>query len=133
MGMGMSAQLDFLNPPPDPAPPAPKSDRKRKARELQESGARRWIQAGKPIALEVARAWGFVTAASFRAAAEKLNALPPSYGNQRALSWIPSMFWQLCRDGELRKRRRGDGSIVKIYSDEQGNEQTVYELNQGSR
>lgn len=129
----MSAQLDFLNPPPDPAPlsVSPKQNRRQKARAIQESGARRWILAGKPIALEVAKRDGEVTAETFRAAAEKLDALPPTYGEQRALSWIPSMFYQLCSEGELRKRRRPDGSVVRRYSEAMGNDQVVYELNQG--
>jgi hypothetical protein len=132
----VSAQLDLLRPPPDPAPPVPitpRVDRRRKARAIQESGACRWILAGKPIALEVARLRGEVTAETFRAAAEKLNALPPTYGEQRALSWIPSMFYQLCRDGELRKRRRVDGSVIKVYSEGQGNDQVVYELVESAR
>lgn len=135
----MSTQLDLLRPPPDPAetttPLNPKgvADRRRKARELQESGARRWIDAGRPIALEVAKNRGKVTAETFRAAAEKLNALPPTYGEQRALSWIPSMFYQLCHEGTLQKRRRVDGSVVKEYSEEQGNDQVVYELNEVER
>lgn len=129
----MNAQLDFLRdpPPPDSAitPYHPKGeDRRRKARDIQESGARRWILAGKPIALEVARVRGEVTAETFRAAAEKLGALPPTYGEQRAFSWIPSMFYQLCTEGSLRKRRRVDGSVVKVYSEEQGNDQVVYEI-----
>lgn len=141
----MSAQLDLLRPPPpDPAgsdsgsnivgtKQEPTTVRRRKARALQESGARRWILAGKPIALEVARDRGSVTAETFRAAAHKLDALPPTYGEQRALSWIPSMFWQLCREGLLRKRRRVDGSVVKVYSEEQGNDQVVYEIPEGSK
>lgn len=139
VSMDMSGQLDLMRPPPDPA--TPKSGvvdssvvvRRRKAREIQESGARRWIFAGKPIALEVAKDRGSVTAETFRAAAEKLNALPPTYENQRALSWIPSMFYQLCREGSLRKRRREDGSVVKVYSEEQGNDQVVYELQESAR
>lgn len=125
----MSAQLDLLRPPPEPAPisVSPKQNRRAKARAIQESGARRWILAGKPIALEVARVRGEVTAETFRAAAEKLNALPPTYDNQRALSWIPSMFYQLCHEGRLQKRRRVDGSVVKVYSAEMGNDQVVYE------
>lgn len=150
----MTAQLDFLHPPPEPAenadsvrrpsnssglgerksPIHPKGeDRRQKARAIQESGARRWILAGKPIALEVARVRGEVTAETFRAAAEKLNALPPTYGAQRALSWIPSMFYHLCREGQLQKRRRVDGSIVKAYSESMGNFHTVYELVEGAR
>jgi hypothetical protein len=130
---GDTDQLDLLKQAPDPAPQQPTrkntaADRRRKSRELQEAGARRWIEAGKPIALEVARVHKKVTAELFRAAAEKLGALPPTYGEQRALSWIPSMFYQLVRDGQLQKRRRVDGSVVKEYSGEQGNDQVVYEL-----
>jgi hypothetical protein len=128
----MSAQLDFLRdpPPPDPAPTAvtPTQNRKRKARDIQVAGARRWILAGMPIAVQVAKDRDFVTAETFRAAAEKLGALPPTYGEQRALSWIPSMFLKLCNEGLLQKRRRTDGSVVKVYSEEQGNDQVVYEI-----
>jgi hypothetical protein len=144
-GGDMSAQLDLLRPPPDPAESedarvapcagrgsANRVDRRQKARDIQEAGARRWILAGKPIAIEVARIRGKVTAETFRAAAEKLDALPPTYGEQRALSWIPSMFYSLCQEGSLRKRRRVDGSVVKEYSEEQGNDQVVYEL-EGAR
>ena len=135
----MTSQLDLLRPPPEPAeantpinPMGPSANsRRQKARDIQESGARRWILAGKPIALEVARVRGEVTAETFRAAAEKLGALPPTYGEQRALSWIPSMFYQMCTEGSLRKRRRVDGSVVKVYSDEQGNDQVVYEIEEG--
>ncbi len=113
----MNAQRDFFRDPgplpPDPAPP--KIDRARKRREIAVSGARRWIDAGKPIALAVAKRDGKVTAASFRKAADSLNALPPSYGEQRALGWISAMFNELVREGALEKMRHPNGAPVRIY------------------
>lgn len=78
--------------------------------------------------VEIANLEGEVTAETFRAAAEKLNALPPCYGEQRALSWIPAMFLRLCNEGLLQKRLRADGSVVTRYSKEQGNDQVLYEI-----
>ena len=116
----MSAQLDLLRPPPEPAPSTtpihPRGiDRRRNARAIQESGARRWIDAGKPIAIAVAKKDGKVTAASFRKAADALDALPPGYGNQRALGWISGMFSELVREGSLEKARHENGAPVRIY------------------
>lgn len=102
--------------------------RKQKAAQLRDAKWARWIEAGKPIALMVAKKDGKVTAATFRVAAESLNALPPSYDNQRALAWIPAMFADLCAEGLLEKARREDGSVVKVYCPTNGNEQTVYRL-----
>jgi hypothetical protein len=64
----------------------------------------------------------------YRAAADALGKLPPTYGDQRALSWIPALFSELVREGQLQKRRREDGSVIKRYSAEQGNDQVEYEL-----
>lgn len=125
----MNAQLDLLCPPPDPAaitPINPKGeDRRAKARAIQESGARRWILAGKPIALEVARKDGKVTAASFRKAADALHQLPPSYGEQRALGWISAMFNELVREGALEKARHENGAPVRVYGG-RNNDHVVY-------
>lgn len=122
----------FDGPPPveeeRQSPVTPVVQRRRKSRAIQEAGARRWINAGKPIALEVARKNGFVTAETYRAAAGALGKLPPTYDNQRALSWIPALFSELVREGQLQKRRREDGSVIKRYSAEQGNDQVEYEL-----
>jgi hypothetical protein len=117
-------------PEPEPVvPPAPVEDRRRKVRAIHDAGARRWIEAGKPIALLVAAQDGQVTAETFRAAAEKLpHALPPGYGDQRALSWIPAMFAELCRDGHIEKARHPNGATVKVYSKETGNAHAVYRL-----
>lgn len=131
----MSAQLDFLRPPPDPAPPAPKTaalERKRKRHEIAVSGARRWIDAGMPIAIAVARKEGKVTAASFREAADKLNALPPSYGNQRSLGWISAMFNELVREGSLEKARHENGAPVRVYGG-RNNPHVVYRLVEAQR
>jgi hypothetical protein len=38
------------------------------------------------------------------------------------------MFAELVAAGHLQKRRRGDGSVVKVYSGESRNEHVVYEL-----
>jgi hypothetical protein len=133
----MSAQLDFLRdpPPPDPAPPAPKPstlERKQKARDIQVSGARRWIDAGKPIAIAVAKNDGKVTAASFRKAADALHALPNSYNNQRALGWISAMFNELVREGALEKARHENGAPVRVYGG-RGNDQVVYRIPAGAK
>jgi hypothetical protein len=62
-------------------------------------------------------------------AAEKLpHALPPTYGEQRALSYLPAMFAELCRDGQLEKVRHPNGAPVKVYSKVTGNDQVVYRL-----
>jgi hypothetical protein len=127
----VTAQPSFWDLPPDPATPAPKTstiERKRKRREIAEDGARRWIDAGKGIAIEVARANGRVWAETFRAEAQKRGKLPPTYGNQRALHWIPRMFWELCQAGHLRKVRHPNGHPLRIYSKEMRNDQVVYEL-----
>jgi hypothetical protein len=125
----VSAKLDLLRPPPDPAPNTPINprgeDRKRKAREIQISGARRWIDAGKPIAIAVARKEGKVTAASFRKEAALRNALPPTYDNQRALGWISAMFNELVREGALEKARHENGAPVRTYGG-RNNDQVVY-------
>lgn len=109
-------------------PPTPAEDRATKVRLLHDAGSRRWIDAGRPIALLVAAQDGRVTAETFREAAAKLHALPPAYEDQRALSWIPTMFAELCREGRLRKQRHPNGAPVKVYSKAQGNDQVVYEL-----
>lgn len=95
---------------------------------LQAEGARRWIDAGKPIAVMVAHRDGSVTAETFRATAADLNKLPPTYGAQRALSWLPALFSELVKERKLVKARRADGSVVKRYSKLMGNSHVVYEL-----
>jgi hypothetical protein len=128
----VSAQLDFLDPPPDPAQrPAPKSDRverKRKARDVRVAGARRWINGLKIVAIEVAKRDGRVYAETLRAAAEPLGKLPPTYGEQRSLSFLPAVFLELCQAGHLRKVRHPNGAPVRIYSKTMRNDQVVYEL-----
>lgn len=127
----MSAQRDFFRDPlpPDPAttPINPKGviDRAQKRRDVQISGARRWIDAGKPIAIAVARKDGKVTAASFRKEAALRNALPPTYDNQRALGWISAMFNELVREGSLEKARHENGAPVRVYGG-RGNDHVVY-------
>lgn len=101
------------------------ANRRRKARDVQISGARRWIDAGKPIAIAVARKDGKVTAASFRKAADALHQLPPTYDNQRALGWISAMFNELVREGALEKARHENGAPVRVYGG-RGNDQVVY-------
>lgn len=125
----MSAQRSFFD-PPDPAPvqPLPVTvtlERKQKRREIAIAGARRWIDVGKPIALAVAKKDGKVTAASFRKAADSLNALPPTYDNQRALGWISAMFNELVREGALEKARHPNGAPVREYGG-RANLHTVY-------
>lgn len=130
-----SLDLDAVELPPTTRPAVPgrrsRAERRAKARAVQEAGARRWIDAGKPIALMVARRDGQVTAETFRAAAAPMGQLPPAYGNQRALSWLPGLFRELVAAGQLRKRLHPDGSPVKVYSKEQGNDQVVYEPTEG--
>jgi hypothetical protein len=128
----MSAQLDFLRDPPplDPAPSALKPStlkRNQKRRDVQVSGARRWIDAGKPIAIAVAKKDGKVTAASFRKAADALHQLPPTYDNQRALGWISAMFNELVREGALEKARHENGAPVRVYGG-RGNDHVVYKI-----
>lgn len=112
-----------------PPPVRPCDIRNAKAERLRDARWARWITAGKPVALAVARAEGVVTAETFRAAAEGIpNTLPPAYGEDRTGSYVSSMFAEMVREGTLRKRRRQDGSVVKTYSERSGNEHTVYEL-----
>lgn len=126
--------LGTEQPPPRPLPPNRKrsgtsrAERRRKSILLQQQGARRWIDAGKPVALMVAHRDGFVTAETFRATAAELHKLPPTYGAQRALSWLPALFAELVKERKLSKARRPDGSVIKRYSKEMGNDQVVYEL-----
>lgn len=122
-------------PPPRPTVPGRRSrsgtsraERRRKAILLQQQGARIWIDAGKPIAMAVAHRDGCVTAETFRATAAELGKLPPTYGAQRALSWLPALFAELVKEKQLVKARHPDGSAVKRYSKEMGNDQVVYEL-----
>lgn len=124
----MSAQpslWDLPDPAPRPAPKGDRNERDRKAREIQISGARRWIDAGKPIAIAVAKKDGKVTAAAFRKAADALHALPNSYNNQRALGWISAMFNELVREGALKKARHENGAPIRVYGG-RGNDQVVY-------
>ena len=133
--LGAQIELRFRGQPPDPAPPAPvtqRVDRRQKAREIQESGAHRWIEAGKPIAIAVARMDGKVTAASFRKAAGALHALPPTFDNQRALGWISSMFNQLVREGALEKARHPNGAPMRVYGG-RNNDQVVYRIPESAR
>ena len=95
---------------------------------MQAAGARRWIDVGKPIAMAVARRDGTVTAETFRAAAAELGKLPPTYGAQRALSWLPALFAELVKEGQLRKARNPDGTSAKRYSKDMGNDQVVYRV-----
>lgn len=90
------------------------------------STARHWIDLGKPIAAAVANAAGKVTAETFRAEADRRGKLP-TLTEQRTLCWIPVMFAELCKEGQLRKRRRADNSVVREYSKAQANDQVVYE------
>lgn len=117
---------------PEPAPditPSPATARREKAQRLRDARWARWIEAGRPVALMVAAQDGTVTAETFRLAAEQLpHVLPPTYGEDRTLSYLSAMFAELVADGHLRKRRRSDGSVVKTYSTEQRNEHVVYEL-----
>lgn len=119
-------------PPPTDRPAIPgvrsTAERRAKARAIQAAGKRRWIDAGKPIALEVAKRDGRVTADTFRTAAADFNKLPPTYGEQRALSYIPLVFSELVRAGRLQKLTRDDGSVVKEYCSENGNSHVVYIL-----
>lgn len=121
----------------EPVPAAaltPVEDRQAKVRAIHDAGARRWIDAGKPIALLVAAQDGQVTAETFRLAAEKLpHVLPPNYGDQRALSYLPAIFAELCRDGHLEKARHPNGAAVKVYSKAAGNDQVVYRLTAGAQ
>jgi hypothetical protein len=115
--------------PPPPPEPSARADRKVKARRLRDARWRRWIDAGKPVALAVVRANGTVTAESFRIAAEPIpGVLPPAYGDDRTGSYVSSMFAEMVRDGTLRKRVREDGSVVKEYSETNRNEHVIYEL-----
>lgn len=109
--------------------PSPVVARREKAQRLRDARWARWIEAGRPVALMVAAQDGTVTAETFRLAAEQLpHVLPPTYGEDRTLSYLSAMFAELVADGHLRKRRRSDGSVVKVYSGEQRNEHVVYEL-----
>jgi hypothetical protein len=130
----VSAQLDFLNPPPDPAPKTLPEQRRltrsQKKREIQEARARRWIDALKPIALEVAKRDGRVYAETLRQEAALRDKLPPSYGDQRSLSFLPAVFAELCREGALRKQRHLNGQPVRRYSKAMRNDQVIYELAQ---
>lgn len=131
----MSAQLDFLrDPPPDPAPAAPaeicRLSRREKKLEIQKARARRWIDALKPIALEVAKRDGRVYAESLRDAAAPLDKLPPAYGDQRSLSFLPAVFRELIAEGKLRKQMHLGGQPVRRYSKAMRNDQVVYELAQ---
>jgi hypothetical protein len=111
----------------------PTGRRRAKARAVRDAGWARWIKAGRPIALLVARRDGFVTAETFRVAAEQLrpqrrtSVLPARYGAGRTLSYLSSLFAELVREGYLRKRVRADGSVVKVLSKGQRNDHVVYE------
>ena len=131
----MSAQRSFFD-LPDPAhglesarpsQTSPRESRRRKSRDIQEAGARRWIDVGKPIALVVAKKDGKVTAASFRKAADALHALPPTYSNQRALGWISAMFNELVREGSIEKARHENGAPIRVYGG-RNNDQVVYRI-----
>lgn len=113
---------------PDPAPPpvAHKPSRREKRLAIQEARARRWIDALKPIALEVARRDGRVYAESLRDAAAPLDKLPPSYGDQRSLSFLPVVFRELIAEGKLKKQRHLGGQPVRRYSKAMRNDQVVY-------
>lgn len=112
-----------------PEPTTPTETRKAKADRLRDARWSRWIEAGKPVALMVAAQDGCVTAETFRLAAEQLpHVLPPSYGEDRTLSYLSAMFAELVHEGHLQKRRRADGSVVKAYSAEHRNEHVIYEL-----
>lgn len=149
--MSMDAYLDSLDRKPRPKPPRgpvmPSLFDEPPTTNLESSGsslvvveqsrlsavhdsltvtARHWIDQGKPVAVAVAKAHGKVTAEMFRAEASKRGKLPPTYGEQRALSWIPCMFSELCKEGQLQKRTRSDGSVVREYSKAQANDQVVY-------
>ena len=131
------SELDLFAPTEDANSPInPKGEdansRKRKAREIQNAGARRWIDLGKPIAIAVARKDGKVTAASFRKAADALKALPPTYDNQRALGCISAMFNELVREGSLEKARHENGAPVRVYGG-RGNDQVVYRMTEAKR
>jgi hypothetical protein len=133
-----SAQLrgTMFDPEPAPAPASPdiqpptlSVERRAKAERIRDARWARWIDAGRPVALLVAAQDGKVTAETFRLAAEQLpHVLPPTYGEDRTLSYLSAMFAELVADGYLQKRRRADGSVVKVYSGEQRNEHVVYEL-----
>ena len=125
----MPSLFDEPDPGETPAPnPAPREEKGRLETVLESHSvkARLTIDICKPIALAVATANGKVTAATFRAEAEKRNKLPATNGDQRALSWIPAMFAELCREGFLAKKKRADGSVVREYSKGQTNDQVVY-------
>lgn len=129
-----TAGLGLFEQPAEPAPPpAPTEERKAKAQLVRDAECQRWIDANRPIAEAVARRDGTVTSASFRREAELRRTLPPSYGQQRALSWISAMFADLCADRVLEKRRHPDGSPVRVYDRASRNDQVVYALVGGPR
>lgn len=131
---GTSGLSLFEQPAPPPVEaPRPSEVLKAKAALVRDAECQRWIDANRPIAVAVARRDGVVTSASFRREAELRRSLPPTYGNQRALSWISAMFADCCTEGVLRKRQHPDGSPVRLYDRESRNDQVVYELAEGTR
>ena len=112
-----------------PAPLSQRGHRRKQSKRLREGKTQRWIDAGIPVALAVARANGKVTAATFRAEAElRKGVLPPKYGEDRTLSYITSIFAALVRSGHLRKERHQNGKAVTAYDPKTGNEHVVYVL-----
>lgn len=127
------AEPEHVPPPTPPAGTIPETAstraqrRREKVRALHEAGDRRWIDAGNPVVLAVIKAKGRVTAETFRAAAEHVpGVLPPSYKEDRTLSYLSTMFAELVREGHIEKLLRSDGSVVKEYSHEHRNEHVVY-------
>jgi hypothetical protein len=127
-GLGLFAQPTEPAPPAPAPAPSPSEERKAKAQLVRDAECQRWIDANRPIAEAVARRDGIVTSASFRREAELRHSLPPTYGQQRALSWISAMFADLCADRVLQKQRHPNGAPVRLYDRESRNDQVVYEL-----
>lgn len=121
--------LVLFDPPPPDLPPSRSEARIQKIRAVQEGKYRHWIDRGKPVALEVARAKGSVTAASFRAeAALRDGVLPPTYGEDRTLSFIPAIFAELVSEGLLEKVRHQNGAPVKEYDPKTRNFHVVHRI-----
>lgn len=110
----------------EPEPLPPRADKRAKAMRITDAKMRRWIDAGRPVALEVARAKGKVTAALFREEAELRKVLPPTTGEDRTLSYIPHIFAELVAEGYLEKQRHPNGDPVREYDPETRNEHNVY-------
>lgn len=132
-GLEMFAPLVPIEPARAPQQPivsiesARRTDDRRKAKLIKDARYRRWIEAGKPVVLAVLKRDGKVTSATFRLEAEALgDVLPPNYGDQRALAYIPQMFAEMEEAGHLQTARHANGDAIQIFDKKSRNGQNVY-------